>query len=161
MRLRYIVALGGVAAVAGTAGVAVGSHPQLDPNTVPLGFMTAHTRVNDIPAAAIAKALKSGKADVFLQHLRLAPNEAVPFHTHPGPSFIVVQGGSVIYKEAAGGGRCLRKSYGISRGFVDGPSKHVHSITAGAGGADLYEVFLLPRRTGPEFTNAPAPPECA
>jgi hypothetical protein len=160
MRLIHALPLAAAAAAALTAGVALGSHQQVDPNSVPVGFLTAHSRMNDIPAAEIARALKSGKADVFLQHGRLAPNEAAPFHTHPGPSFIVVQGGSLGYEEAAGG-RCIRRRYGISRSFVDGPSRHVHRIVAGAGGADYYEVFLLPRKTGPEFSNAPAPAECA
>jgi len=159
MRFRHVLPIFGVAAAACTAGAALGSHPRVDPATVPIGFLTAHTSINNIPASSIARALKSGKADAFLEHARLAPNQAVAFHTHPGPSFIIVQTGSVLYEEAAGG-RCLRKNYGVGRGFVDGPSRHVHRVVAGASGADLYEVYLLPRRTGPHFTNAPAPSAC-
>ena len=159
MRLRHVLPIVGVAAGCMGVGAALASHPQLDPATVPVGFMTAHASINNIPASYVARAFRSGKADEFLEHARLAPDQAVAFHTHPGPSFVIVQKGSVFYEEAAHG-RCLRKSYGVGRGFVDGPSRHVHRFVAGASGADLYEVYLLPRGTGPHFTNAPAPPEC-
>ncbi|SRR6266545_1170786 len=159
MRVGHVLPILVVAGAGCAAAAALASHPQVDPNTVPVGFLTAHHTVNNIPAAVIARAFRSGKADVFIEHARLAPNAAVAFHTHPGPSFITVQTGSLNYEEAAGE-RCLRKSFGQGRGFVDGPSRHVHRVTAGASGADYYEVYLLPRRTGPHFTNAPAPADC-
>jgi hypothetical protein len=149
-----------VAAAVGVAGGALASHPQINPATVPVGFLTAHSTVNNIPADAIQRAFRSGKADVFIEHGRLGPNQAVAFHTHPGPSFLTVQTGSVRYEEADAG-RCLRRSFGVGRGFVDGPSRRAHRIVAGASGADYYEVYLLPRRTGPHFANVPAPAACA
>ena len=159
MRLRHALPIAGAAAAAGMAGVALAAHPQVDPATVPVGFLTAHSTVNNVPATEIARALRSGRADVFIEHRRLGPNEAVAFHTHPGPSFVTVQAGSVRYEEADDG-RCVRRDYGRGRGFVDGASRHVHRVIAGASGADFYEVYLLPRRTGPHFANAPAPPAC-
>jgi hypothetical protein len=158
MRIGHVLPILAVGAACG-AGAALAAHPQVDPNTVPVGFLTAHSTVNRIPAPVIARAFRSGKADVFIEHARLAPTEAVDFHVHPGPSFITVQGGSLRYEEAAGG-RCPRKSFGQGRGFVDGPSRRVHRVIAGASGADYYEVYLLPRRTGPHVTKAPAPAEC-
>jgi hypothetical protein len=159
MRVGLVLPILAVGAACG-AGAALAAHPQVDPNTVPVGFLTAHSTVNNIPASAIARALKSGKADVFIEHARLAPNQAGDFHTHPGPSFITVQRGSLRYEEATGG-RCLRKNFGQSRGFVDGPSRHPHRAVAGASGVDYYEVYLLPRRTGPHFTKVSTPTECA
>jgi hypothetical protein len=159
VRLRPVVPIAAAAAAACTAGAALASHPQIDPATVPVGFLTAHASVNNIPAASIERAFRSGKADVFIEHARLAPNQAVAFHVHPGPSFIVVQKGSLRYEEAAGG-RCVRKNYGVGRGVVDGPSRRAHRVVAGASGVDYYEVYLLPRRTGPHFADAPTPPGC-
>jgi hypothetical protein len=159
VHLKHMLVVVAVVAVA-AAGVAVAAHPQADPATVPVGFLTAHSSINNIPAPAVARALRSGKADMFIEHGRLTPNQTVQFHTHPGPSFIVVQRGSLRYEEAADG-RCVRKNYGVGRGVVDGPSRRVHRLIAGASGVDYYEVYLLPRRTGPHFRNAPAPPECA
>jgi hypothetical protein len=159
VRLRHVLPLVGTAAAVGVAGAAFASHPQIDPKTVPVGFLTAHASVNNIPAAVVERALRSGKADVFLEHGRLAPNQAAAFHVHPGPSFVTVQTGSLRYEEA-NDGRCVRKSYGVGRGFVDGPSRRAHRIVAGASGADYYEVYLLPRRTGPHFANVSPPAEC-
>ena len=128
MRVGHVLPILAVGVACG-AGVALASHPQVDPNTVPVGFLTAHSTVNRIPAPVIARAFRSGKADVFIEHARLAPTEAVDFHVHPGPSFITVQGGSLRYEEAAGG-RCLRKSFGQGRGFVDASSpEHPEPIT--------------------------------
>jgi hypothetical protein len=158
MRVRHVLPILAVGVACG-AGAALAAHPQVDPNTVPVGFLTAHSTVNKIPASVIARALRSGKADVFIEHARLAPNQAVDFHVHPGPSFITVQAGSLRYEEATGG-RCLRKSFGVGRGFVDGPSRHAHRVVAGASGVDYYEVYLLPRRTGPQLTKVSAPAEC-
>jgi hypothetical protein len=154
MRLKHVFPILGVASACGAAA-AVAAHPQVDPATVPTGFLTAHTTVNNIPVERIERALRSGRADLFIEHARLGRNQATAFHTHPGPAFVVVQKGSVRVEEAAGD-RCRRRSYGQGRGFVDGAGRRVHRLVAGASGADLYEVYLLPRRTGPH--SAPAQP---
>jgi hypothetical protein len=161
MRLKHLVPALGLAAVcaAGAAVVAVAAHPQVDPATVPTGFLTAHTTVNNIPAETIERALRSGKADLFVEHRRLAANEAIGFHTHPGPAFVAVQRGSVRLEEVDDG-RCRRRGYGQGRGFVDGAGRAAHRLVAGASGADLYEVYLLPRRTGPH-QNAASGGACA
>jgi hypothetical protein len=158
VRLRHVLPIVGVGAAC-VAGAASASHPQADPATVPVGFLTAHASVNNIPDDTVQRALRSGKADIFIEHGRLAPNQAVAFHTHPGPSFITVQKGSLRYEESDEG-RCARKNYGVGRGFVDGPSRRAHRVVAGASGVDYYEVYLLPRRTGPHFANVPTPSEC-
>lgn len=159
MRLKHVVPVLAVVAACG-AGVAVAAHPQVDPAEVPPGFLTAHSAVNNIPAASIQRALRSGKADLFIEHARLTPNQATGFHTHPGPAFVVVQRGSVRLDEATADG-CRRRSYGQGRGFVDGAGRRVHRVVAGASGADIYEVYLLPRRTGPHQTAASPPGACA
>jgi hypothetical protein len=159
MRVGRVLPLLVVAGASCGAGVALASHPQVDPKTVPVGFLTAHSTVNRIPASVVARALRSGKADVFIEHGRLPANQSVDYHVHPGPSFITVQEGTLNYEEAADE-RCVRKSYGKGQGFVDGPSRHVHRVTAGAFGADYYEVYLLPRRTGPHFAKAAQPDAC-
>jgi hypothetical protein len=159
MRLKKVLPVAGVLTIC-AATVAVAAHPQVDPATVPTGFLTAHTTVNDLPVRTIERALRSGRADLFIEHAQLDPNEATSFHTHPGPAFVVVQRGSVRLEEAAGG-RCRRRSYGQGRGFGDGIGRRAHRVVAGASGAHLYEVYLLPRRTGPHQTATGTPAACA
>ena len=65
MRVGHVLPILAVGAACG-AGAALAAHPQVDPNTVPVGFLTAHSTVNRIPAPVIARAFRSGKADVFI-----------------------------------------------------------------------------------------------
>jgi hypothetical protein len=155
MRWKQILTVGCVAGACG-AGVAIAAHPRVDPATVPTGFLMAHNRISNIPVTSITRALKSGKADAFLEHARLAPNQASGFHTHPGPSFVVVAAGSLTYQQASAG-RCVRKRAVVDRGFFE---RGVHRLVAGPAGADYYEVYLLPRLTGPHSAPVAAPRAC-
>ena len=158
MRAKYLLAVTGLTLACGTAA-AVAAHPTVDPAAVPEGFLTAHTSINGISAASVERSLRSGKADLFIERVHLDAGEATGFHTHTGPAFIAVQRGS-LRREEVTEGRCLRKSYPQGRGFPDGARRHVHRVVGGPAGADFYEVYLLPRPTGPHQKAAPAPPEC-
>ena len=159
MRLKQVLPIVAVATVCG-AGGALAAHPQVDPATVPTGFLAAHSTVNNIPVAVIERAVRQRRTDVFIQHARLEANQATEFHTHPGPVFVTVVAGSLTYEDAARG-RCRRKTFVAGRGFVDRGIGHVHRAVAGASGADFYAVYLLPRRTGPHMTPARPLRECA
>lgn len=159
MRSRA-VALILVGTVACCAGVAIGSHPKVDPATVPTGFFTAHSKVNNIPVGAILRAIRGRRVDTFLQHTRLDPNQSAGFHTHAGPVFISVARGSLTTVDSVAG-RCRRRTFIADQGFVDQGQGHVHQLVAGAAGADFYAFFLLPRGQGPEFAPAATPRACA
>jgi quercetin dioxygenase-like cupin family protein len=155
MRSKRLLA-GGAVALACGAGVAFAAHKKVDPATVPTGFFVAHNRVSNIPVDEVRRALRTGKTDVFVEHARLASGQATEFHRHPGPVFVTVARGAVTF-ESAVRGRCVRRTYGADRGFVE-PGR-AHRLVAGSAGADLYTVYLLPRLTGPHLraTSAPAP----
>jgi hypothetical protein len=157
MRIRLVAAVV-VVLIAGGAAVAVAAHPQIDPATVPVGFLTAHSQINNVPAAAIEKALKNGKTDVFIEHGRLAANASVASQTTPGPAFYVVQKGQVRFEQSQRG-RCLRKTLSSNQGIAVQGSR-AHRFTSGPAGADYYVVYLLPRKTGPNFKKAPNPAGC-
>jgi hypothetical protein len=159
MRLTQLMVVAAVAA-GGGAAVAIASHPKVDPATVPVGFFTAHSQMNNIPVSAIERVLADGRADGFAQHARLGPGEATPFLTHPGPVFVMVAKGSITNEQVAGG-ECRRKTYSPDRGFVTRGIRTPHRITAGAEGADYYLFYLAPRRTGPTQTTVAAPSACA
>jgi hypothetical protein len=86
--LKRVALIVGVVAVCGT-GVAVAAHQQVDPATVPTGFLTAHSAINNVPASVIADALESGRTDVFIEHGRLAARDVRGFRTSPGPVFVI------------------------------------------------------------------------
>jgi len=142
-------------------GSAVATHvPQIDPATVPTGFFVAHNYVPDIPVNALARASEPNGADVFVQHLRFPPNQAFPWHTHPGPVFGMVVSGSLTYEDAAAN-TCRDQTYTAGQGFVDRGFGHVHRAIAGPAGAEAYFFFMLPPGSQTHITPAPAPEECS
>ena len=158
MRAKRVLVGAGVLAACGAA-VAIAAHPKVDPATVPTGFFVAHSRVSDIPVADVRRAIRTGKADVFVEHSRLGAGDATPFHTHPGPVLVTVARGGVTVERSAGG-RCVRRVYGPDRGFVERGPGGAHRLVAGADGAELYLVYLLPRLTGPHQRVVGTPAGC-
>jgi hypothetical protein len=159
MMLKRTLAVAGVLSVGG-AGAALASHvTQVDPATVPTGFLAAHSKVEGIHISSLARAVKHGRADVFIQHVRLGANEATGWHTHPGPVLVEIVRGSVIFEEAAHG-ECKQTTYNAGGGFFDPGFGHVHRAIAGSAGADFYPVFVLPPGSETHLIPAPAPEEC-
>jgi len=140
------------------AGGAVAAHVQVDPATVPTGFLTAHSQINNVPTSVITRALRSGRTDVFLEHGRLASGATTGFRRSPGPVFVVVQKGRLSFRDSAGG-QCRNKSLTVNQG-VTARTDRVYALVAGSEGADYYAIYLLPRRTGPHFTAAGTPAGC-
>jgi quercetin dioxygenase-like cupin family protein len=160
MRLKLTLAAAGAAVVVG-AGVAIAAHvPEIDPATVPTGFFVAHNNVADVPVSVIARAAAANGADVFVQHLRFQPNQAFPWHSHPGPVFIMVQSGSLTYQDTAKN-TCRDRTYSAGRGLVDPGFGHVHRVIAGPSGAEAYFFFILPPGSETHIISAPAPEECS
>jgi hypothetical protein len=159
MPLKVMAALAVVTVMSG-AGTAIASHvTEIDPATVPTGFFVAHNYVADLPVAAIARAAESNGADVFVQHLRFAPNQAFPWHSHPGPVIGMVVSGSLTYEDAAAN-TCRDRIYTAGRGFLDPGFGHVHRAIGGPSGAEAYFFFILPPGSETHINPASAPEEC-
>ncbi len=163
MRFRYVLALAAVV-LASIAGAALAAHVvQVDPTTVPVGFLAAHNQVElgkgDVKALRrIVKKRRAG-VDVFVQHVRLGANAATGWHSHPGPVFVTVVSGSLTYEDVLRGS-CRRKTYGAGEGFVDQGFGHVHRAVAGAAGADFYATYVLRRGSENHLIPADAPEAC-
>jgi quercetin dioxygenase-like cupin family protein len=155
MRYKWISALVAISALAG-AGAAVASHvTEVDPATVPTGFLAAHNAIEKVPVSALARAVKPNGADVFIQHVRLGANAATGWHTHPGPAFVTIVKGELTYEDA-----CSRVLYAPGRGFVDRGFGHVHRAIAGPDGVDFYVAYVLPRGSTTHVIPASAPSTC-
>lgn len=140
---RMLVVLAAAASTA-VGGVAVAGHvTEVDPATVPVGFLAAHNRVADVPISALARAAAADGADVTVQHIRLVANQPIPWHTHPGPVFVLVEQGAFTYEHPQGR-RCVTTTYTAGQGFVDPGFGQVHKATAGPDGAEIYAVYILP-----------------
>jgi quercetin dioxygenase-like cupin family protein len=152
---RWPATLAAVAALTG-GGIALAAHvTQVDPATVPTGFLAAHNSISDVPVGPFKRAVKRGGADFFVQHVRLGTNASTGWHTHPGPAFVTVVKGDLIYEDA-----CRRAKYGPGQGFVDRGFGHVHRAVAGKDGVDFYVTYVLPPGSETHVIAANEPADC-
>jgi hypothetical protein len=157
---KHILVIAALAAVLG-GGTAIASHvTEVDPATVPVGFLAAHNRVGDVPISAFARAAAADGAEVSVQHIRLAANQPIPWHTHPGPVFVLIERGAFTY-EYAQGSKCIRTTYEAGNGFVDPGFGHIHQATAGPAGAEIYGLYVLPPGSANHLIPAAPDPACA
>jgi hypothetical protein len=158
MRFRWI--LPGIAALALGVGGAVASHaPVVDPATVPVGQLAAHIDAS-LDIAPLARAIKHHRADLFVQHFRLAPNSAFGWHTHPGPAIISVVSGSFGYQQEVRG-ECVTTWYPAGTGLIDRGFGHVHRAISRDDGFDVYVTFVTPSGTANQTIPTAAPAACS
>lgn len=139
-------------------GSAIAAHvTQVDPATVPTGFLAAHNQIADIKA--LKRVVTKHGADVFVQHARLDPNQATGWHTHPGPAIVTVVKGALTYEDAAHKA-CQQVTYTEGSGFVDQGFGHVHRAIAGASGADFYVTYVLPPGSPNQLIPTDPPKHC-
>jgi quercetin dioxygenase-like cupin family protein len=160
MKPKWTSALAAIA-VLSLAGAALANHvTQIDPATVPTGFLAAHNSIRDVPVSALARAVTPDGTDAFIQHVRLGPNGQTGWHTHPGPAIVTVAKGAVTYEDAEAN-RCIDTTYAAGEGFIDRGFGHVHRAIAGADGVDFYVVYLLPPGSATHVIPSTAPPACS
>ena len=140
---RWAIATGIAAVALAAAGAAIANHvTQADPATVPTGFLRpAHNSIEEIPLAALARAVTPDGADVFIQHVRLG-GTCRRAGTHTGAGTRRSVKGSLTYEDAKAH-VCQQTTYNPGEGFVDRGFGHVHRAIAGPDGVDFY-VGLRP-----------------
>ena len=161
MRIKRLLAVATGAAVLG-GGTALAAHvSEIDPATVPGGFLATHNHVkmSSSESRAIKKIARKRRTDVFVQHLVFGPNEATPWHSHPGPVIVTVVRGSFTYEREVWG-VCDRKTYTAGQGFVDRGFGREHRGVAGPEGAHLYATYLQPRGVASHIIMAEPQEEC-
>lgn len=157
---RFLIVGAVVAACATGAGIALATHvPQVDPDDVPPGFLATHSDVQNRARTELGIIAERRRMQVFVQHLQVDANGALPWHSHPGPVVVTVVEGSLIYEDARRG-ECRQRTYPAGAGFVDPGFGHVHRAIAGPEGADFYATYLLPRRAESHVTLAEPPSAC-
>ena len=68
-----------------------------------------------------------GQSDVYYVDNVFAPGATTGWHSHPGPSFILVVSGTVTNYEG-GDGHCDITQYSAGSGFVDAGGNDIHMI---------------------------------
>jgi quercetin dioxygenase-like cupin family protein len=160
MQPKWTPALAAIAVLAFAGGALANHVTQVDPATVPTGFLAAHNSIRDVPVSALARAVTPDGTEAFIQHVRLGPNGQTGWHTHPGPAIVTVARGSIAYEDAEAN-RCIDTTYAAGEGFIDRGFGHVHRAIAGADGVDFYVVYLLPPGSATHVIPSSAPPVCS
>jgi quercetin dioxygenase-like cupin family protein len=162
-----LVVLIGVAVYAGT----VLATPQSGVTTTILAkslFDNIKVKAHAVPANVWQARLKTkGLSDVYVVDNKLAPVDpktgavqgVTGWHTHPGPSLILVVAGTVTnYK--ADDPTCTGHSYSAGQGFIDdGSTAHILR-NEGSLQAETIAVQLLPKDATRRIDLAQAPGNC-
>ena len=143
LRVKRVLVGTLIALLAGTGVVGAAHVVQVDPATVPVGFLAAHTDIGEFNEHALHRWVNFDEGDVGIQHFRVAPNEALPWHSHHGPVIVSVVAGALTYQDAPRG-VCRNRTYQAGEGFTDRGFGYVHRAIAGPEGADFYAVYLMP-----------------
>jgi hypothetical protein len=102
-----------------------------DPQTWPPSFWSTVLRTHAI-------------TDLYVVDNKLAPGGTTGWHTHPGPSLIIVVSGTVTNYRAAAG-HCAGYDYPTGTGFVDAGDNDVHELkNNGATTAETVAVQFIP-----------------
>lgn len=165
MKLRWIVALlVGVASVAAYAGNVLAT-----PQTGVTTLQVAKGTFGDIDLKSVVKIAPherhklriktKGMSDVYVVQNTFDPGGQTGWHTHPGPSLIVVTSGSITAYEGDDKS-CKPTVYTAGQGFVDEGDDHVHILrNETSAPAQTVAIQFLPKDATRKI-DAPAPGNC-
>ncbi len=166
--LVLLVAVAGVAVYVGN----VLATPQSGLTTTILGKSTfdpisvsAHTPVFGpdgrlLPSVWLTLLKTLGQTDVYVVDNKLAPGGTTGWHSHPGPSLILVVSGTVT--NYMGDDRtCMPHVYSAGAGFIDEGDGHVHMLRNESDApAETIAVQLLPKDATRKIDVPTAPGNC-
>jgi quercetin dioxygenase-like cupin family protein len=100
-----------------------------------------------------------GRSDVYVVDNKFPPGASTGWHSHAGPSLILVVAGTVT-NYRGDDPRCRPQVYGAGAGFVDPGGGHLHMLRNESGApAETIAVQLLPQGADRRIA-AEAPPNC-
>jgi cytochrome c biogenesis protein CcdA len=143
MRVKRVIAGVLIALFASTGVVAAAHVVQVDPATVPAGFLVGHSEIQNFNQNALHRWVDQDSGEVMIQHFQVGANAALPWHSHSGPVLVSVVAGALTYQDAPRG-VCRNRTYEAGEGFTDRGFGYVHRAIAGPQGADFYAVYLMP-----------------
>lgn len=106
-----------------------------------------------------ARISTKGSTDVHMLENRIVPGGTFGWHSHPGPSIVVVKSGELtLYR--ADDPSCTPQRFGVGSGFVD-DGGDVHVVrNEGAVDAIVYVTSLVPEGAGRRI-DKPSPGNCS
>jgi quercetin dioxygenase-like cupin family protein len=159
MRTKLIIAAVLVAAGAAAYGGTVLATPPSDvtPTTYGIGKLSSFDTNGKIGAWAAKMKIK-GATDLWVLSNRIAPGGSFGWHSHPGPSFVIVTAGTATFYLGADA-RCRPHIVPTGSTFVD-KGRAVH-VVRNEGDVDLVTVVVsfVPRGAARRI-DEPDPGHC-
>jgi hypothetical protein len=154
-RLMVLLVLVGV-----MAGAAAAAITQVDPTTVPTGFLVANNAVQtpvNVKVEGGPEHVFADGADIYVQHAAIPPGGSSGWHSHAGPVFVMmVKGALTLYD--GDDPTCTGTTYSAGTGFIDRGFGHIHiARNEGSVPAEFYAFYLLPAGTGDAGVKIPQP----
>lgn len=152
-------ALAGAAVYAGTVLATPGSGVTATP-IAQATFPPMNINANALPKQLWLAFVKTfGNSDVYVTDNKIAPGGATGWHTHPGPSLVLVTAGTVTNYTS---GNCAGQSYSAGSGFVDAGGQDVHMLknNSTTTAAETVAVQIV-AQGAPRKIDEPAPPGCS
>ncbi|MGH2455720.1 MAG: hypothetical protein ACRDHD_05625 [Candidatus Limnocylindria bacterium] len=158
MHLTRSLALAGLV-LAITTGLALAAPVKL--SSVPLARGSWDRADRTLFLAALAGQGNLATSDVFIVKATLGPSDstdprpgATDWHTHTGPSVVVVTQGTLSVSMPMPGGRCMTHAVGAGEAFFHTTGPH-NFINDGATMAEFYVAYFVP--AGPPLVPAGDP----
>jgi quercetin dioxygenase-like cupin family protein len=107
-----------------------------------------------------AKLKTDGQSDMYVVDNKFAPGGTTGWHSHPGPSLILVVAGTVT-NYLGDDPNCRPHTYAAGDGFIDPGGGHVHLLRNETGAlAETVAVQLLPQGAERRIDVPVAPGNC-
>jgi quercetin dioxygenase-like cupin family protein len=100
-----------------------------------------------------------GVSDVYVTRNTIDPGGQSGWHTHPGPSLIMVTAGEIVAYEGDDP-TCTPTRYTAGEGFVDPGDGHVHLLRNESGAPAETVAFQILPEGATRRLGAPAPGNC-
>jgi len=161
-RLIFTVLIG--AAVLATAGSALATQPSgFTGTTIGKGqfaaFNVNNYFVNDKGKLWLSLLTTKGKSDGYIVNNDWQPGGTTGWHTHPGPTLIIVTVGTITHYDGDDP-TCTPHVYTAGMTFVDRGGNHVHIVrNETAADAQVVAFRLVPTAQAPRI-DAPDPGNC-
>jgi quercetin dioxygenase-like cupin family protein len=140
-----LVATGAMALLnwSGTAWAAAtsGWHTDMPPAKAFFEKIRVFSRVTDSDNDAFVSLIANEPSDVYVNHIIADPGANSGWHTHPGPSVVVVKRGTATVDEVEDS-TCVEHTYPAGTGFIDQGGEHVH-LVRNASSTDTLEVYAF------------------
>lgn len=135
------LALVGASGTAGATDPNAGWHADKPPAKAYFERIRVHAKVADSDNDAVVKIQSNEPSDIYVNHVVVDPLGNSGWHTHPGPSIVVVKRGTATVYEIEDT-NCVQRNYPAGTGFIDAGGTHVH-LVSNASTTETLEVYAF------------------